>query len=60
MDPLASDTERHPAQSVRAWFGEDVVLSQGSGSGGTEAPVWTWLLVVAVLAFFFEGVLLRS
>lgn len=60
LDPLASDTERHAAQSVRAWFGEDVVLAQGDVGRGADAPVWTWLLVVAVLAFFLEGVLLRS
>jgi hypothetical protein len=35
-----------------------VRLAGGSGPENAT-PLWTWLLSVAVLAFFFEGVLLR-
>lgn len=60
LEPAASDTERHPPDSLRAWFGDDVVLSHGDGPRRTEAPAWTWLFVLAAVAFFLEGVLLRA
>jgi hypothetical protein len=59
LDPAASDLSRHEPEALTAWFGEDAVKTSGPSSE-RHTPVWTWLLVVAVLAFFFEGVLLRK
>ncbi len=60
LDPLASDTTRLSMDAVSAWFGEDVVAEAGAAGEGRQTPVWTWLLLVAVLAFGLEGVLLRK
>ncbi len=60
LDPAASDLTRHPLDEVTAWFGEDLVRAAGEGARAAKTPVWTWLLVVAALAFFFEGTLLRK
>ncbi len=60
IDPAASDTTRHPVDAVTAWFGEDVVRLAEGDSTEKKTPVWTWLLIAAVLAFVGEGVLLRK
>lgn len=59
LDPAASDLSRHKPEDVAAWFGDDVVKTASDGSRAARTPLWTWLLVIAVLAFFFEGTLLR-
>jgi hypothetical protein len=59
LDPAASDLSRHDPDALAAWFGEDTVKTAGLAGGERHTPLWTWLLVVAVVAFFFEGVLLR-
>ncbi len=59
LDPAASDLTRHEPEALTAWFGEDVVKTSGPASE-RHTPLWTWLLIVAVMAFFFEGVLLRK
>lgn len=59
LDVAASDLARHPQTAVAGWFGDEVVQLAGVG-GGAKTPAWTWLFVVAALAFFFEGLLLRS
>lgn len=59
LDPAASDLSRHPVDALSNWFGEDVVKTAGGGGERARTPLWTWLLGLAVLAFFFEGVLLR-
>lgn len=59
LDPAASDLSRHGADALAGWFGEDVVKTAGGGGEREKTPVWTWLIAVAVVAFFFEGVLLR-
>lgn len=59
LDPAASDLGRHSMDSLSAWFGEEVVKTSGNGGPQARTPMWTWLLALAVVAFFFEGVLLR-
>ena len=60
LDPAASDLTRHEPEALTGWFGEDVVKTAGESPGDRRTPLWTWLLLVAVVAFFFEGVLLRK
>jgi len=61
VDSAESDLSRHTPDALAAWFGEDTVRDAGGPSGPSpKVPVWTWLIVIAVLAFFFEGVLLRK
>lgn len=58
LDPAASDLTRIKPEELTAYFGEDAV--RGSGGGAEhKVPIWTWLVVAAALAFFFEGTLLR-
>jgi hypothetical protein len=59
LDPAASDLARHEPEALGAWFGEEVVKTASAGGPERRTPLWTWLLVLAVTAFFFEGVLLR-
>jgi Aerotolerance regulator N-terminal len=59
LDPAASDLARHDVDALSGWFGEEVVRSGGSSPADRRAPLWTWLLVTAALAFFLEGVVLR-
>ncbi len=59
LDPAASDTTRSATDELAAWFGEDVVKTAGLAGPSARTPVWTWLLVLGVLLFFFEGALLR-
>lgn len=60
LDPAASDLSRHSVEALAGWFGEDVVKTAGGGGERAKTPVWTWLIALAVVAFFFEGVLLRK
>jgi hypothetical protein len=60
LDPAASDLSRHELDALTAWFGEDLVKSASGSGSDRRTPFWTWLLVLAVAAFFFEGVLLRK
>jgi hypothetical protein len=59
IDPGASNLSRHSMDSLGDWLGEDAVRVAGGGGAQQSTPVWTWLITLAVLAFFFEGVLLR-
>lgn len=59
LDPAASDLTRHPAEALTDWFGEEVVKAAADAATGRRTPLWTWLLMVAAVAFFFEGLLLR-
>lgn len=59
LDPAASDGTRHVVEAVTAWFGEDVVRLAEGEQTEKSTPLWTWLLVVAALAFVGEGALLR-
>ena len=60
LDPAASDLSRHGVDALSGWFGEDVVKAAGAGGERAKTPLWTWLIGLAVVAFFFEGVLLRK
>lgn len=59
IDPGASNLARHSLDALSDWVGEESVRVAGGGGPQAETPMWTWLLTLAVLAFFFEGVLLR-
>jgi uncharacterized membrane protein len=59
LDPAASDLARHEPEAVATWFGEEVVRAAGGSAADRRAPLWTWLLVTAALAFFLEGVVLK-
>ena len=58
LDPAESDLTRLKADELRAFFGDDAVKGGGTGPE-SRAPMWTWLIVMAVMAFFFEGLLLK-
>jgi hypothetical protein len=60
LDPSASDLTKHSVDAVTAWFGEDVVRLAEGAQTDRKTPVWTWLLMTAVLAFIAEGALLRK
>ncbi len=60
LDPNASNLSRHELDALKGWLGEDSVRTEGKGGPRGATPLWTWLIVVAVLAFFFEGTLLRK
>lgn len=60
LDPAASDLSRLDLEALRAWFGDAVVSATGSGPAREATPLWTWLIAAAVLALFFEGLLLRK
>lgn len=60
LDPAGSDLGRHELEALTGWFGEDVVKAAGESAGGHRTPLWTWLLLAAIVAFFFEGLLLRK
>ena len=60
IDPAASNVGRHGLDALTDWLGEDSVRTVGEAGAERTTPVWTWLIFVAVLAFFFEGVLLRK
>ena len=60
IDPGASNLSRHSLDALGEWLGEESVRTAGSGGGESSTPLWTWLITIAVLAFFFEGMLLRK
>ena len=60
VDPLESDLTRVEPAALEGWFGEETVRSGPAGAQHRDVPVWTWLIVAAVLAFVAEGVLLRK
>jgi hypothetical protein len=60
LDPAESDLTRLKGDELSAWFGEDTVKASGAGGAQKARPLWTWLLVVAALAFVAEGLLLRK
>jgi hypothetical protein len=60
LDPAESDLTRLKPQELSDYFGEEAVR-QGAGTGAERStPLWTWLILIAAVAFFFEGVLLRK
>jgi hypothetical protein len=59
LEPAASDTSRVALEGLSGWFGEESVRTADPATAGRHTPAWTWLIVVAALAFFLEGVLLQ-
>lgn len=60
IDASASNLSRHSLDSLSEWLGEESVRTAGSGGPESSTPLWTWLITLAVVAFFFEGLLLRK
>jgi hypothetical protein len=60
LDPAESDVTRLEQEALTAYFGEETVKASNGDAQKPEVPVWTWLIVVAAIAFFLEGTLLRK
>ncbi|MFL5359174.1 BatA domain-containing protein [Archangium sp.] len=60
LDPAESDLSRLPQDALSAHFGEETVKASSSDAERPPVPLWTWLIVAAAFAFFFEGTLLRK
>jgi hypothetical protein len=60
LDPSESNLQRLDLDTLASRFGEETVQTSGRAGEKPSVPVWTWLFVLAVAAFFFEGVLLRK
>ena len=63
LGPLLSDpilVETAEAETLGMIGYAYVVEASGAGGQQKARPLWTWLLVVAALAFFAEGLLLRK
>lgn len=60
LDPAESDLGRVPQDTLTAYFGEDTVKASTGDADKPAVPLWTWLILAACLAFFFEGTLLRK
>jgi hypothetical protein len=60
LDPAESDLGRVPQDTLTAYFGEETVKASSGDTDKPAVPLWTWLILAACLAFFFEGTLLRK
>lgn len=60
LDPSESDLSRLPQETLSAYFGEETVKASSADAERPSVPLWTWLILAACLAFFFEGTLLRK
>ncbi|MFP2907899.1 BatA domain-containing protein [Pyxidicoccus sp. 3LFB2] len=60
LDPVESDLGRVPQDTLTAYFGEETVTASSGDADKPSVPLWTWLILAACLAFFFEGTLLRK
>ncbi len=59
-DPIESDTTPIDRKLLASRFGASAVREvAASGAPGRRAPLWTELLALVAVAFFFEGVLLK-
>jgi hypothetical protein len=58
LDAAESDLTRLKPEELKSFFGDDAVRTTGTGTE-SKAPLWTWLIVAAVLALFLEGLLLK-
>jgi hypothetical protein len=59
-DLRESDTRRLEPSELTAWFGGESharVASDRPGGEGRHVPLWSWLLLVALVAFLAEGML---
>jgi hypothetical protein len=64
LDPKEADTSRLSQEELADHFGGEAHASVAGGADSalpkTGTPLWTWLLVGAIVAFFAEGVLVRQ
>ncbi|NTX03154.1 BatA domain-containing protein [Myxococcus llanfairpwllgwyngyllgogerychwyrndrobwllllantysiliogogogochensis] len=60
LDPAESDLTRVPQDTLTAYFGEETVKASSGDEDRPTVPLWTWLILAACVAFFFEGTLLRK
>ncbi|WP_338863470.1 BatA domain-containing protein [Myxococcus stipitatus] len=60
LDPAESDLTRVPQETLTAYFGEETVKASSGDEDRPSVPMWTWLILAACVAFFFEGTLLRK
>ncbi|QSQ12814.1 BatA domain-containing protein [Myxococcus landrumensis] len=60
LDPAESDLTRVPQETLTAYFGEETVKASSGDEDRPSVPMWTWLILAACVAFFFEGALLRK
>jgi len=60
IDAGASNLARHSMDALSDWLGEESVRTAGGGGSHASTPLWTWLITLAVIAFFLEGLLLRK
>jgi len=61
IDPSESDLTRINPDELSAYFGQEGVVKGASDTQQQHrVPFWSWLIVAAAMAFFFEGVLLRK
>ncbi len=60
LDPSESDLARIRPEELTAYFGQGAMKDSGPDGKQRHLPFWSWLIVAAALAFFFEGVLLRK
>ncbi len=60
LNPAESDLTRLSQDALAAYFGEETVKSADAAGAAPQLPLWTWLICAAAVAFFLEGVLLRS
>lgn len=59
LDSAESDLTRLKPDELKIAFGEEATKG-AAGPSAQKTPLWTWLIFAAVMAFFFEGVLLRK
>ncbi len=60
LDAGESDLTRLREDELSAYFGEETVKTADAGGAAPSLPLWTWLICIAAVAFFLEGVLLRT
>jgi hypothetical protein len=60
LDPSESDLTRLMPDALSHTWGEDVVVTSTQRTRQAPVPLWTWVLLAAVAAFFGEGLLLRK
>jgi hypothetical protein len=58
LDAAESDLTRLKPDELKGFFGDEAVKGTGTGTE-SKAPLWTWLIVAAAVAFFLEGLLLK-
>ncbi len=61
IEPTASDTTRIPETDLKTWTGQTASIETATVDARRRAfPAWTFLFMLAAVAFFIEGVLVRK